>query len=112
MDKNYTKDEISSKDGLLTDSEDKVDIDYVIKKAYGNQATTREEKNKENQKESDEIIDLFKDKLKEDDFNNEELSNQVDEKIKSIDDLLKDTNDDFYSLVDSMYKDEEGDEKE
>ena len=49
---------------------------------------------------------------KEDDFNNEELSNQVDEKIKSIDDLLKDTNDDFYSLVDSMYKDEEGDEKE
>ena len=68
--------------------------------------------NKENQKESDEIIDLFKDKLKEDDFNNEELSNQVDEKIKSIDDLLKDTNDDFYSLVDSMYKDEEGDEKE
>ena len=60
----------------------------------------------------DEIIDLFKDKLKEDDFNNEELSNQVDEKIKSIDDLLKDTNDDFYSLVDSMYKDEEGDEKE
>ena len=112
LDKNYTKDEISSKDGLLTDSEDKVDIDYVIKKAYGNQATTREEKNKENQKESDEIIDLFKDKLKEDDFNNEELSNQVDEKIKSIDDLLKDTNDDFYSLVDSMYKDEEGDEKE
>ena len=108
LDKNYTKDEISSKDGLLTDSEDKVDI----KKAYGNQATTREEKNKENQKESDEIIDLFKDKLKEDDFNNEELSNQVDEKIKSIDDLLKDTNDDFYSLVDSMYKDEEGDEKE
>lgn len=112
LDKNYTKDEISSKDGLLTDSEDKVDIDYVIKKAYGNQTTTREEKNKENQKESDEIIDLFKDKLKEDDFNNEELSNQVDEKIKSIDDLLKDTNDDFYSLVDSMYKDEEGDEKE
>ena len=123
LDKNYTKDEISSKDGLLTDSEDKVDIDYVIKKAYGNQATTREEKNKENQKESDEIIDLFKDKLnegydeeyedyEEDDFNNEELSNQVDEKIKSIDDLLKDTNDDFYSLVDSMYKDEEGDEKE
>ena len=112
LDKNYTKDEISSKDGLLTDSEDKVDIDYVIKKAYGNQATTREEKNKENQKESDEIIDLFKDKLKEDDFNNEELSNQVDEKIKSIDDLLKDTNDDFYSLVDIMYKDEEGDEKE
>ena len=41
LDKNYTKDEISSKDGLLTDSEDKVDIDYVIKKAYGNQATTR-----------------------------------------------------------------------
>ena len=30
LDKNYTKDEISSKDGLLTDSEDKVDIDYVI----------------------------------------------------------------------------------
>ena len=40
------------------------------------------------------------------------MINVIDEKIKSIDDLLKDTNDDFYSLVDSMYKDEEGDEKE
>ena len=37
---------------------------------------------------------------------------QEKKKIKSIDDLLKDTNDDFYSLVDRMYKDEEGDEKE
>ena len=36
---------------------------------------------------------------------------ELDEKIKSIDDLLKDTSDDdFYSLVDSMYKDSEVDE--
>ena len=38
---------------------------------------------------------------------------EVDDKIASIDELLNDTNtdDDFYSLVDSMYKNEEGDKE-
>ena len=110
LDKNYTKDEISSKNGLLSDYSDKVDIDSVINKAYGN-PTTREEKNKENNK--DDIINLFSEE------NTEEIGYELDEidtkatddKIKSIDDLLKDSNEDFYSLVDSMYKDDEGDEE-
>lgn len=110
LDKNYTKDEISSKNGLLSDYSDKVDIDSVINKAYGN-TTTREEKNKE--KNTDEIINLFSEE------NTEEIGYELDEidtkatddKIKSIDDLLKDSNEDFYSLVDSMYKDDEGDEE-
>ena len=110
LDKNYTKDEISSKNGLLSDYSDKLDIDSVINKAYGN-TTTREEKNKE--KNTDEIINLFSEE------NTEEIGYELDEidtkatddKIKSIDDLLKDSNEDFYSLVDSMYKDDEGDEE-
>ena len=93
LDKNYSKEDITSKDGLLNDSEDKIDIDYVIKKAYGSDTTLKEE-NKEEE-------------IKSEDVNVTEL----DEKIKSIDDLLKDTSDDdFYSLVDSMYKDSEVDE--
>ena len=110
LDKNYTKDEISSKNGLLSDYSDKLDIDSVINKAYGN-TITREEKNKE--KNTDEIINLFSEE------NTEEIGYELDEidakatddKIKSIDDLLKDSNEDFYSLVDSMYKDDEGDEE-
>ena len=110
LDKNYTKDEISSKNGLLSDYSDKLDIDSVINKAYGN-TTTREEKNKE--KNTDEIINLFSEE------NTDEIGYELDEidakatddKIKSIDDLLKDSNEDFYSLVDSMYKDDEGDEE-
>ena len=82
---------------------DKIDIDYVIKKAYGSDTTLKEEN-----KEEDTKIDLFKEEeIKSEDVNVTEL----DEKIKSIDDLLKDTSDDdFYSLVDSMYKDSEVDE--
>ena len=103
LDKNYSKEDITSKDGLLNDSEDKIDIDYVIKKAYGSDTALKEEN-----KEEDTKIDLFKEEeIKSEDVNVTEL----DEKIKSIDDLLKDTSDDdFYSLVDSMYKDSEVDE--
>lgn len=102
LDKNYSKEDITTKDGLLNDV-DKVDIDYVIKKASG-EYKTREEKNKlEFENES---IKLFKEEEP-----SEELETNVeklDDKIKSIDELLKDTtDDDFYSLVDSMYKDEE-----
>lgn len=113
LDKNYSKDEIGPKDGLINDYDTKVDIDYVMNKAYG-EAKTREEKNKNEYKE--EPIDLFEEKTSVVEVtiesNNDTSFDEVDEKIKSIDDLLKDTtDDDFYSLVDSMYKDEEGDEE-
>ena len=112
LDKNYSKDDITTKDGLLNDY-DKVDIDYVIKKASGEYGT-REEKREE--KKEEEVIDLFKEVEVEDNSmeipiikeekNVEEKEEEIDEKIKSIDELLKDTTDeDFYSLVDSMYKD-------
>lgn len=112
LDKNYSKDDITTKDGLLNDY-DKVDIDYVIKKASG-EYVTREEKREE--KKEEEVIDLFKEVEVEDNSmeipiikeekNVEEKEEEIDEKIKSIDELLKDTTDeDFYSLVDSMYKD-------
>lgn len=116
LDKNYSKDDISTKDGLLNDSEDKVDIDTIIKKAYGNDEVlgTREEKNKKEEviveeekpivEETETISIELDDKLD----NNELTDDEIDEKIKSIDELLKDTSDeDFYSLVDNMYKDEE-----
>jgi len=113
LDKNYSKEDITTKDGLLNDY-DKVDIDYVIKKASG-EYSTREEK----KVEKEETIDLFKEieientveipkaeKKDEEIVITDEKEEEIDEKIKSIDELLKDTTDeDFYSLVDSMYKD-------
>lgn len=110
LDKNYSKEDIGTKDGLLNDYDTKVDIDYVINKAYG-EAKTREEK--KNIEFNDEPIDLFEEKASVVEVSvDEDAVSEVDEKIKSIDELLKDTtDDDFYSLVDSMYKDEEGDEE-
>ena len=109
LDKNYSKDDIVTKDGLVNDYEAKVDIDYVINKAYG-EAKTREEKHK-NLEEKNEP---FEEKVTftEISITKEVPLEEIDEKIKSIDELLKDTTDDedFYSLVDSMYKDDEGDE--
>lgn len=119
LDKNYSKDDITSKDGLLNDYDEKIDIDYVIKKAYGNEIEKPFKLENEETKEDGNIINLFADSddstseideqkiLESDEYSVEE----IDEKIKSIDDLLQDTSDeDFYSLVDSMYKDDEGDE--
>ena len=123
LDKNYSKDDISSKDGLLNDSSLKVDIDSVMKKAYGeDKIMSREEKNKVDKSENTNLFDDLKD-LETDISSNEIMSesdillndtknDEIDEKIKSIDELLKDTTDeDFYSLVDSMYEDEEGEEE-
>ena len=123
LDKNYSKDDISSKDGLLNDSSLKVDMDSVMKKAYGeDKIMSREEKNKVEKSENTNLFDDLKD-LETDISSNEIMSesdillndtknDEIDEKIKSIDELLKDTTDeDFYSLVDSMYKDEEGEEE-
>lgn len=111
LDKNYSKDDVITKDGLLNDYEAKVDIDYVMNKAYGEVTTTREEKNRLEKHEKP--IELFEEKIEITEIPIDEISiNELDEKIKSIDELLKDTtDDDFYSLVDSMYKDEEGDEE-
>lgn len=106
LDKNYSKEDITTKDGLLSDVNE-VDIDYVIKKASG-EYTTREEKHIEEDTTPIELFTTNEIEKMEDASVNE--TEEVDEKIKSIDELLKDTNDeDFYSLVDSMYKDDEGD---
>jgi hypothetical protein len=128
LDKNYKKNDVVSRDGLCGYSTDgKVDLDSVIKKAYGEVTTikevsTREEKfysKVEEPTEDNKEINLFEEPTKEEpvgtkEENYEEESydlDEIDKKIKSIDELLKDTNDeDFYSLVDSMYKDEGEDE--
>lgn len=109
LDKNYSKDDIGTKDGLVNDYDTKVDIDYVINKAYG-EVKTREEKHRNLEEKP---IDLFEEKTSIVEVTVEENAenDEIDKKIKSIDDLLNDTtDDDFYSLVDSMYKDEEGEE--
>lgn len=104
LDKNYSKDEIASRDGLIADYDAKIDIDSVIKKAYGEEKPTISD-----MEDNEEEINLFED-IEE---KTETSIKEIDEKIKSIDDLLKDTtDDDFYSLVDSMYKDDEEDNKD
>jgi hypothetical protein len=122
LDKNYRKDDVTSRDGLATnvyETEEKIDIDTVRKKAYGEVSSTREEKynklEEEKPKEEPEI-NLFEDIKGEKPVDpiyeeNAYDLDEIDKKIKSIDDLLKETtDDDFYSLVDGMYKDE-GDEE-
>lgn len=117
LDKNYSKEDITTKDGNRVSNDNGVDIDTVIKKAYGEEVVTktREEKREEENK----TVDAFK----EEETNIKSLTieqaetkaneREVDDKIASIDELLNDTNtdDDFYSLVDSMYKNEEGDKE-
>lgn len=116
LDKNYTKEEIKTKDGLLSDSG--ADIDSVMKKAYGE--TKVEEPKKEEvtinitvkdddvDKKIEEIKNTVEESIDEDIQDSIEA---LDERIKSIDDLINDTSDeDFYSLVDSMYNSDEGDE--
>lgn len=127
LDKNYKKNDIVSRDGLSGYSSDgKVDLDSVMKKAYGEVTTikevsTREEKfysRVEEPVEESNEINLFEESAeepvdtKEETYEEESYDlDEIDKKIKSIDELLKDTNDeDFYSLVDSMYKDEGEDE--
>ncbi len=92
------------------DEKKKVDIDDVLGKVYPPSRT--ELKSDNYQKidiepvvESDLSIDLF-----DNDSNSiiEEPIAKIDEKLKSIDELLEDTeSEDFYSLVDSMYKEED-----
>lgn len=117
LDKNYSKEDITTKDGNRVSNDSGVDIDTVIKKAYGEEVVTktREEKREEENK----TVDAFKEEetdIKSLTIEQAEIKaneREVDDKIASIDELLNDTNtdDDFYSLVDSMYKNEEGDKE-
>lgn len=117
LDKNYSKEDITTKDGNRVTNDNGVDIDTVIKKAYGEEVITktREEKREEENK----TVDAFKEEetdiksLTIEQAETKANEREVDDKIASIDELLNDTNtdDDFYSLVDSMYKNEEGDKE-
>ena len=117
LDKNYSKEDITTKDGNRVSNDNGVDIDTVIKKAYGEEVVTktREEKREEENK----TVDAFKEEetdiksLTIEQAETKANEREVDNKIASIDELLNDTNtdDDFYSLVDSMYKNEEGDKE-
>lgn len=117
LDKNYSKEDITTKDGNRGSNDNGVDIDTVIKKAYGEEVVTktREEKREEENK----TVDAFKEEetdiksLTIEQAETKANEREVDDKIASIDELLNDTNtdDDFYSLVDSMYKNEEGDKE-
>jgi len=123
-----TKDK--SKDNLLNlyEGNKKIDIDDILGKVY---EPTRVELKRESyvaEKVESVVTPKEKDDLAIDFFNNIETEvkeerktkievttesiESVDEKLKSIDELLENTDEeDFYSLVDSMYKedDEEGD---
>ncbi len=135
LDKNYKKEDVKEKTSASGfDVNGKLDVDSVIKKAYGEvevtKTVTREEKfyAPETPVEKDTEINLFESlkeekplesplsrvELNESEYEEESYDiDEIDDKIKSIDKLLKETNDDdFYSLVDSMYKDEEEEEEE
>lgn len=122
-----TKPKTDSSDNLLNlyDENKKIDIDDVLGKVYEQK---RVEIKKENYVETKTVtneqpkeeppFDFFKnienEQLNENNSekeNTREKTKKIDEKLKSIDELLESTDDDdFYSLVDSMYKDkEEGD---
>lgn len=134
LDKNYRKGDIVEKGSASGfDLDGKIDVDSVMKKAYGEievqKTITREEKfytniepelyKEEESIEKESEINLFEtlkeDKplsrveMKEEDYEEESYDlNEIDDKIKSIDALLKETSDDdFYKLVDNMYREEE-----
>ncbi|MDD4624422.1 MAG: hypothetical protein PHX40_03525, partial [Bacilli bacterium] len=144
LDKNYKKGDIVEKNSASGfDIDGKIDVDSVMRKAYGQvevtKTVTREEKfytTEETPIEKQAEINLFESlkeekevelpkkeeqkdekplsrlELNEEDYEEESYDlDEIDDKIKSIDKLLKETSDDdFYSLVDSMYKDEESEE--
>lgn len=132
LDKNYKKGDIVEKVSASGfDIDGKIDVDSVMRRAYGQveieKTITREEKfytnvepelyKEEEPIEKESEINLFetlKEEKKEVEDKKEEYEeesydlDEIDNKIKSIDALLKETSDDdFYALVDNMYKDEE-----
>lgn len=98
----------------LYDDNKKVNIDDVLGKVYEQKRTEVKYDNYTNMKDES-PLDLFKnievdtkDEIKTRIEVTKESIKSVDEKLKTIDELLDNTDDeDFYSLVDSMYKDEE-----
>ena len=109
----------------LYDDNKKIDIDDILGKVYEqkrveiNKETYSQLENDSNKVSKDDIsLDFFnniEDGTKEEIKSKIEITKQsistVDEKLKTIDELLGNTNDnDFYSLVDSMYKDDENGE--
>lgn len=113
LDKNYSKEDITAKDSRSSSDND---IDSVIKKAYGEEVVT---KTREEKRVEEKIVDTFKEEetdiktLTIEEAESIASEKEVDDKIASIDELLSDTkaDDDFYSLVDSMYSNEEGDKE-
>lgn len=130
LDKNYKKGDIIEKGSASGfDINAKLDVDSVMKRAYGEtevqKTITREEKFYSNMEkdlykeekpiERESEINLFETlkeepkKKEKEEYEEESYDlSEIDDKIKSIDELLKETSDDdFYALVDNMYKDEE-----
>lgn len=113
LDKNYSKEDITTKDSRSSSDDD---IDSVIKKAYGEEVVT---KTREEKRIEEKTVDTFKEEetdiktLTIEEAESIASEKEVDDKIASIDELLSDTkaDDDFYSLVDSMYSNEEGDKE-
>lgn len=106
----------------LYEENKKVDIDDVLGKVYSQTQTRVEIKRETYSDIKDQPVKETKDEESFDFFNNidstskeeirakivDEPIKSVDEKLKSIDELLENTDDeDFYSLVDSMYKENE-----
>ncbi len=133
LDKNYKKGDIVEKNSVNgAELDGKIDVDSVMQKAYGqvevSRTVTREETKyipieepisreaeinlfetlKEDAIQEKEEQSMSRVEQNESDYEEESYDlDEIDDKIKSIDKLLKDTtDDDFYSLVDSMYKDE------
>lgn len=113
----------SNKHSSIYDDKKLIDIDDILGRGYDQKRVDLKQENYDFEKpdlpippKEDASFDLF---------DNEELNSKddieepvvasssikkVDEKLKSIDELLENTNDDdFYSLVDSMYKEDNED---
>jgi MarR-like DNA-binding transcriptional regulator SgrR of sgrS sRNA len=103
----------------LYDEKKKVDIDDVLDKVYSQKRVDLKSDTYTNDNENtnvpsvndDLVLDFFNTSETRESKNNDIMDNKtasVDEKLKSIDELLENTDEeDFYSLVDSMYKDED-----
>jgi MarR-like DNA-binding transcriptional regulator SgrR of sgrS sRNA len=124
IDESKKSESITSKkeDNLLDlyNDKKKVNIDDVLDKVYSQKRVDLKSENYNGEEENikpsnneDLVLDFFNNNETRESKNNDIMDNKianVDEKLKSIDELLENTDeDDFYSLVDSMYKGEEED---
>lgn len=109
LEKNYQKEVIKPRDGLLEKEEKTFDLDSVRKRAFGETITREEKYSYKKEEEIKTEKKEEKEESKDKEIFDEKKVEELDKKIKTIDELLKESNDDFYSLVDSMY---EGDDEE